>query len=282
LNRHLAQLNIATLRHPIDDPRVADFVDALPLVNGAGERSPGYVWRLQSDTGDATDIQVFEDPLVIVNLTLWESLEALKTFAYRGVHRDFFRRRAEWFVEGSSRTALWWLPAGILPTTDGAKRRLDFIDAFGVSPYAFEMGQHHAPMVVERVGADDARLHRFHLDEAVSDRTEFVVAELDDVAVAFGASRMVDDTTAEITRIDVHQSARRLRVGAAIVAELEGAARASGATRLLLESTPRRLAAVELYEGFGFRRCPCWGQYTSSAESICLEKPLVEEPGRLA
>ena len=276
MNRHLAQLNIATLRHPIDDPRIADFVDALPLVNGAGERSPGYLWRLQSDTGDATDIRVFEDPLVIVNLTLWETLESLKAFAYRGVHRDFFRRRAEWFVEGLSRTALWWLPAGALPTIDEAKRRLDFIDAFGVSPYAFAMGQNHAPLVVERVGADDARLQRFQLDEAIDDRAAYVVAELDDVTVAFGASRMVDDTTAEITRIDVDPSARRLRVGAAIVAELEGAARATGASRLLLESTPRRLAAIELYEGFGFRRCPCWGHYAGSAESICLEKPLVE------
>ena len=282
MNRHLAQLNIATLRHPIDDPRIADFVDALPLVNGAGEHSPGYLWRLQSDTGDATDIRVFEDPLVIVNLTLWESLDALKAFAYHGVHRDFFRRRAEWFVEGSSRTALWWLPAGGLPTIDEAKRRLDFIDAFGVSPYAFAMGQNHASLVVERVGADDERLQHFELDEAAGDRATFVVAELDDVAVAFGASRMVDDFTAEITRIHVDTSARGLRVGAAIVAELEGAARANDAIRLLLESGPRRLAAVELYEGFGFRRCPCWGQYADSAESICLEKSLVEEPGRLA
>ena len=134
MKRHLAQLNVATLRHPIDDPRTADFADALPSVNGAGEGSPGYVWRLQSDSGDATDIQVFDDPLIIVNLTVWESLEALKAFAYRGIHRDFFRRRVEWFVEGSSRTALWWLPAGSLPTTDDAKHRLDFIEVFGSSP----------------------------------------------------------------------------------------------------------------------------------------------------
>ena len=132
--RALAQLNIATLRHPIDDPRIADFVDALPVVNGAGEQSPGYLWRLQSDSGDATDIQVFDDPLVIVNLTVWQSLDALKAFAYRGVHRDFFRRRADWFVAGSSRTALWWLPASVVPSTDDAKRRLDFIDAVGASP----------------------------------------------------------------------------------------------------------------------------------------------------
>ena len=101
MKRHLAQLNIAKLLHPIDDPRIADFVDGLPVVNGAGEQSPGYVWRLQSDLGDATDIQVFDDPLIIVNLTVWESLDALKAFAYRGIHRDFFRRRDRMVRRGS-------------------------------------------------------------------------------------------------------------------------------------------------------------------------------------
>ena len=158
MKRHLAQLNIAKLRFPIDDPRTADFANALPAVNGAGEQSLGYVWRLQSDGGDATDIQVFEDPLVIVNLTVWESLDTLKAFAYRGLHRDFFRRRAEWFVEGRTRTALWWIPAGTLPTTDDAKRRLDFIEAFGSSPYAFTMGQNQPPLVIEHVAGDDSRL----------------------------------------------------------------------------------------------------------------------------
>ena len=207
MKRHLAQLNVATLRHPIDDPRTADFADALPAVNGAGEQSPGYVWRLQSDGGDATDIQVFEDPLIIVNLTVWESLEALKAFAYRGLHRDFFRRRAEWFVEGSSRTALWWMPAGVLPTTDDAKRRLEFIDVFGQSPYAFTMGQQQPVLAMERVGLDDGRVQelRQHLDGDLlaDDSGSVVVAEIDDVPVACGAYRALDDTTAEIRRMYV-------------------------------------------------------------------------------
>lgn len=304
MNRHLAQLNIATLRHPLDDPRIVDFVDGLPVVNGAGEQSPGYVWRLQSDSGDATDIQVFDDPLMIVNLTVWESLDVLKAFAYRGVHRDFFRRRAEWFIDGSSRTALWWLPAGVLPTTDDAKRRLEFIDAFGVSPYAFEMGQNHAALVIERVGLDDERaqqligqlnddltrkypkpgdsLFRLDPDEVAGDRGCFVVAEIDDRAAACGAYRRLDDTTAEIKRMYVAPSARGLKVGAAIVAELEAAARGNGIQRLLLESGPRQLPALGLYEKFGFRRCQCWGEYASSTTSICMEKSLTAEPGRLA
>jgi GNAT superfamily N-acetyltransferase len=280
VNRHLAQLNIATLRHPLDDLRTADFVEGLPVVNGAGEQSPGYVWRLQSDSGDATGIQVFEDPLVIVNLTVWQSLDALKAFAYRGVHRDFFRRRAEWFVEGSSRTALWWLPAGVLPTTDDAKRRLDFIDAFGVSPYAFEMGQHHPALVIERVGLDDERAqqltNQLNHDPAdvTGDRGCLVVAELDDRAAASGAYRMLDETTAEIKRMYVAPSARGLKLGAAIVAELEAAARRRGVERLLLETGPRQLPTLGLYEKFGFRRCQSLAGYVSAPTSICMEKSL--------
>ncbi|MBK5333446.1 MAG: GNAT family N-acetyltransferase [Ilumatobacteraceae bacterium] len=256
MNRHLVQLNIATLQHPLDDPHTADFVNALPIVNEAGEQSPGYVWRLQSDSGDATDIRVFDDPLMIVNLTVWESLEALKAFAYRGIHRDFFRRRAEWFVPGSTRTALWWTPAGSLPTTDDAKRRLEFIDVFGPSPYAFGMGQNQPALVIERVGSDDARaadvIRQLQDDGDVStaDNDGLVVVELDDVAAGFGAYHRLDDTTAEVARIHVAQTARGVRVGAAIVAELEALARANGLSRLLLETGPQM---VSLYENFGFR-----------------------------
>jgi GNAT superfamily N-acetyltransferase len=288
MKRHLAQLNIATLRHPMDDPRIADFANGLPVVNGAGEQSPGYVWRLQSDAGDATDIQVFEDPLVIVNLTVWESMEALKAFAYRGIHRDFFRRRAEWFVAGSTRTALWWLPATQLPTVDDAKRRLDFIAAFGACPYAFEMGQSQPPLVIERVGRDDPRADELsrQLDTdphvVIGDRGCFVVAELDGRAAACGAYRAVDDTTAEIKRISVDQSARGMRVGAAIVAELEAAARSNGFARLILETGRKQHPALEMYETFGFRRCPGSDVVDESTTSICMEKALTAEPSRLA
>jgi GNAT superfamily N-acetyltransferase len=279
VNRHLAQLNVATLLHPIDDPRTAEFVDALPLVNGAGEQSPGYVWRLQSDSGDATDIRVFDDPLVIVNLTVWESLDALKAFAYRGIHRDFFRRRADWFVAGASRSALWWLPSVLVPSTDDAKRRLDFIDAVGVSPYAFELGQPHRALVIEHVGPDDERarnmLRQIDFDTVVVDRV--AVAELDDEAVACGAYRRVDDTTAEITRMYVAQPARGLRIGAALIAELEAAARRDGLQRLLLQT-----AAVDLYEKFGYRRSAVDVGPAPAATPKWMEKSLTAEPSRLA
>ncbi len=275
MKRHLAQLNIAKLRHPIDDPAIADFVDGLPVVNGAGEQSPGYIWRLQSDDGDATDIQVFDDPLIIVNLTVWESLDALKAFAYRGIHRDFFRRRAEWFVEDASRTALWWVPAGVLPTTDDAKRRLEFIDVFGASPYAFTMGQSQPALVIDRVGSDDDRVRelRQRLDGAPlgDEPATVVVAEIDDDPVACGAYRLVDADTAEITRMYVAQSARGKRVGAAIVSELEALASDEGVHRLLLETWPRQIEALEQ---FGFRKCPAWAEPTLSPDSVFLEKTL--------
>ncbi|MEP7200963.1 MAG: GNAT family N-acetyltransferase [Ilumatobacteraceae bacterium] len=275
MNRHLVQLNVATLRHPMDDPRIADFANALPVVNGAGEQSPGYVWRLQSDRGDATDIEVFEDPLMIVNLTVWESLESLKAFAYRGIHRDFFRRRAEWFVEGSTRTALWWVPAGELPTTDDAKRRLDFINVLGSSPFAFEMGQNQPAMVLERVGAEDHRAAKMIDDTCepapTGDLEGFVVVELDDVAVACGEYRTLDDRRADITQLYVAKSARGLRVGVAIIAELETLARADGRQRIALETSPK---LVPTLENFGWRQSDSREAPVGSPRSVCMEKAL--------
>ncbi|HZX54310.1 MAG TPA: GNAT family N-acetyltransferase, partial [Ilumatobacteraceae bacterium] len=220
MDLHLAQLNIATLRHPMDDPRTAGFAEGLPIVNAVADEAPGFVWRLQSDTGNATDIQVFDDPLVIVNLTVWTSVEALKAFAFRGTHREFFRRRAEWFVEGSTRTALWWTPVGDVPTTGDAKRRLDFIQAFGASPYAFQMGQVHRVLTMRR-SATNAGCE--------------VVADVDGEPAAFGSYRIVG-SSAEIQRIDVPPPARGMRIGAAIVGELERAASDAGLQRLLLET----------------------------------------------
>lgn len=282
VRRHLAQLNVATLLHPIDHPQIADFAEGLPVVNGASEDAPGYVWRLQSDSGDATDIKVFDDPLVIVNLTVWESLDALKAFAYRGIHREFFRRRVEWFVEGSTRTALWWMRAGALPTTDDAKRRLDFLHVFGPSPYAWAMGHSFPSLVIERLGEEfrDHELHRHLQIAAVPTNYEcIVVAELDDVPVACGAYRRADDTTAEVRRMYVAESARGMRMGTAMLAELEAAAASSGLQRLLLESWPAQLPALEK---FGYRRCAESSDFELSAESICLEKALTAEPSRLA
>ena len=110
----MAQINVARLLAPIDAPETADFVAALAPVNARADAAPGFVWRLQTESGDATAVQAFDDPLVIVNLTVWESVEALEAFAYREAsHLAVLRRRREWFERHTEApTALWWVPAG--------------------------------------------------------------------------------------------------------------------------------------------------------------------------
>ena len=135
---HLAQLNIGRLKHPAEDPRVAGFFDELDRINALAEESPAFVWRLQSDSGNATDIDVFGDPLEIVNLSVWESVEHLKAFTYRTDHRTVFRQRHDWFEPKTQpHLVLWWLKAGHLPDTDEAVKRLEHLRAHGPSERAF-------------------------------------------------------------------------------------------------------------------------------------------------
>jgi hypothetical protein len=138
--RHLAELNIGRTVAPMDDPLMADFVANLDRINGLGDASPGFVWRLQDESGSATSIRAFDDPRMAVNLTVWESIEALRQYAYRSVHVDFLRRRREWFVplDGPS-LVLWWVPAGHRPTIAEARERLDRLAAEGPTPDAFTL-----------------------------------------------------------------------------------------------------------------------------------------------
>jgi uncharacterized protein DUF3291 len=135
---HLAQLNIARLRAPLDSPIVAGFVAALDPINALADAAPGFVWRLQSEGGDATAIRAFDDDLLLVNLTVWESIEALADFAYRSDHRRVLLRRREWFDRlGEVYLVLWWIPAGAIPTIEEAKDRLDLLRRVGPSLDAF-------------------------------------------------------------------------------------------------------------------------------------------------
>jgi hypothetical protein len=139
MSAYLAQINVARLLTPIDAPETADFVAALAPVNARADAAPGFVWRLQTESGDATSVQVFDDPLVIVNLTVWESIEALEAFAYREAsHLAVLRRRREWFERAAeAATALWWVPSGHIPGVDEALDRLTTLRAQGPSPTAF-------------------------------------------------------------------------------------------------------------------------------------------------
>jgi len=139
----LAQLNIGRLRAEVDDPSVAEFMANLDPINALAEASPGFVWRLQTDEGNATAIRAFpDDPLMVLNLSVWESMESLADFAYRSAHTPFLRRRGEWFERlGEAYLVLWWIPAGTVPTVDGALARLDHLKSFGPSPEAFTFRQ---------------------------------------------------------------------------------------------------------------------------------------------
>ncbi len=135
---HLAQVNVARLRAPLDSPQLADFVAALEPINALGDASPGFVWRLQTGDGDATAVRVFDDDSFIVNMTIWESIEALAEFAYRSPHREVMRRRREWFEKlAEAYLALWWVPVGYVPTVDEAEERLLHLRRHGPTPYAF-------------------------------------------------------------------------------------------------------------------------------------------------
>ncbi len=144
----LAQVNIARLRAPLDSPVLADFVAALDPVNAAADAAPGFVWRLQTEDGNATFVRAFEwdeagSAGVIVNLSVWESVEALAAFAYSGAHRRVLRRRRQWFVPmAEAYTALWWIPRGGVPATGDAEERVQHLRAHGPTPHAFTLRVH--------------------------------------------------------------------------------------------------------------------------------------------
>lgn len=134
----LAQINVARALHDLADPRMAEFVDNLDGVNALAEASEGFVWRLKDDTGNATGIAFDADPRVIVNMSVWATIEALEAFAYRTMHRRFVQRRKQWFeLFGAPYVALWWVEPGHRPTPAEGRLRLSHLGQYGPSPFAF-------------------------------------------------------------------------------------------------------------------------------------------------
>jgi Domain of unknown function (DUF3291) len=143
---HLAQLNVGRLRAPMDDPRIDDFRENLDRINELAEGSPGYVWRLQDESGNATGIKPYGDELEIVNLTVWASVEALADFTYRTGHAELLRRRREFFEAASQPIlCLWWIPEGTTPAVEDAITRLDHLRAHGPTPVAFTFSHRFGP-----------------------------------------------------------------------------------------------------------------------------------------
>jgi Domain of unknown function (DUF3291) len=138
VTHHLAQVNLARPLEPLESELLSDFVAALDPVNAVADRTPGFVWRLQAEDGNATSIPVFEDDSLIVNMSVWESLEALRSFVYTTPeHLAVLKRRREWFGRMDVFMALWWVPVGHIPTVAEAEERITLLRAIGPSPDAF-------------------------------------------------------------------------------------------------------------------------------------------------
>jgi Domain of unknown function (DUF3291) len=146
---HLAELNIGKFRFPTSDRRMAGFMDNLDRVNALAERSPGFVWRLKGDNNNATDFRVGDD--YAVNMSVWETAEALEHYVFKTVHVQFYKNKAEWFeLMEKPHMVFWWVPEGHQPTLAEAMDRLDHFEKNGASDHAFGWAE---VMDIERVRA---------------------------------------------------------------------------------------------------------------------------------
>jgi hypothetical protein len=142
----LAQVNIALPVEPVTSARLAAFVELLEPVNSLADDAPGFVWRLQTEDGDATGIRAFGDDQLIVNMSVWESVDALASFVFDSFHAQVMRRRREWFAQiREAYTVAWWIPAGTLPSIADAEDRLAALRQHGPTPYAFTLQRSFPP-----------------------------------------------------------------------------------------------------------------------------------------
>jgi uncharacterized protein DUF3291 len=135
---HLAQLNVGRLLAPLETDALAGFVAALDPINALADDHPGFVWRLQTEEGNATSLRPTEDDLFLINMSVWSSLEALRAFVYTTAHAQVLRQRRAWFEQlATAHLVLWWVPTGHVPTIDEALDRLDRLRRDGPTPAAF-------------------------------------------------------------------------------------------------------------------------------------------------
>jgi len=126
------------MKAQLDNPLMAGFVARLDEINALADHSPGFVWRLQTPAGNATYLRPYDDDRILVNMSVWETVEALKQYVYHSVHAELLRQRQQWFEKFDGiYSALWWVPLGHLPGVDEAKKRLAYLDAHGPTQFAF-------------------------------------------------------------------------------------------------------------------------------------------------
>ena len=135
----LAQLNVALMKEPIDSPLLADFVANLDRINALAEDSPGFIWRLQTDDGDATALRPMGDD-VLINISVWRDVASLSAYVYGAAHVEIMKRRKEWFDQmREAHLVLWWVPDGHRPTEAEAVARLEYLRQHGPSAEAFTL-----------------------------------------------------------------------------------------------------------------------------------------------
>lgn len=135
---HIAQMNIARMNAPLEDPIMAGFIARLDEVNKLADDAPGFVWRFQSEEGNATYLRPYDDDRIIFNMSVWESIDSLKKYVYETAHAEVMRNRREWFEKMSDAYAtLWWVKAGHIPSVQEAKLRLEYLQKNGPSTHAF-------------------------------------------------------------------------------------------------------------------------------------------------
>jgi hypothetical protein len=134
---HLAQVNIGRLTAPLDSPILAGFVNNLDRINALAEESPGFVWRLVGEGNDATSLRPYDDDMIIVNMSVWESVEQLQAYVYKSDHTDIMRGRKQWFSKMDFYMCMWWVRVGHIPTVKEAKERLEHMEQHGESAHSF-------------------------------------------------------------------------------------------------------------------------------------------------
>jgi heme-degrading monooxygenase HmoA len=148
---HLAQVNVARMLAPLEDDLMADFVARLDEINAIADGVPGFVWRLQTEAGNATYLRPYDDDRILFNMSVWQSLDALRAYVYSSDHTEVMRQRLRWFERPDQlHLALWWVEAGHIPTIDEAKAKLALLQQHGPTAEAFTFKQPFPPPVAVR------------------------------------------------------------------------------------------------------------------------------------
>ena len=146
---HIAQVNVAQAKADMASDLMQGFVSRLDEINALADRADGFIWRFKEDSGSATAIRVFDDPLLLINMSVWANLDALKHYVYKSLHVDLIKDRDAWFNKlGQSHQALWWIPVGHIPNVEEAQKKLEYIRKFGPSAEAFTFAKPH-PMPMQ-------------------------------------------------------------------------------------------------------------------------------------